>query len=186
MGCVCVCVCVPFLTDAVHLPRPPWAGQTSLIHIPQIIEGHLRRAEASLDPPGQTLVNSTHARRPTGMRKGWGRSGGILRNFPLHSSPDTIASGHLSLPSSVLRSRGAETALNRNDPWQQNRLSRPLRWVMSTQPTYPPPALHSPYCAHLALMLGEREREGLSGGGGQGRAIVTKAIVSQRPPFRVI
>ena len=165
---VFVCVCVPFLTDAVHLPRPPWAGQTSLIHIPQIIEGHLRRAEASLDPPGQTLVNSTHARRPTGMRKGWGRSGGILRNFPLHSSPDTIASGHLSLPSSVLRSRGAETALNRNDPWQQNRLSRPLRWVMSTQPTYPPPALHSPYCAHLALMLGERERE--RGALGWGRA----------------
>lgn len=58
VGWVCVCVCIPFKTVFVHLPHPAWAGRASLIHIPQIIEGHRRRAEASLDPPEQTPVNS--------------------------------------------------------------------------------------------------------------------------------
>ena len=156
--CVCACVCVPLQTDAVHLPRPPWAGQAFLIHIPQIIEG---RAEASLDPPGQTLVNST------------GRSGGTLGG-----------NQHLHLPELCACSQGARTVLCVNDLRPANRPSWSLRWVMSTlyPPTHPPTPPLSPLCLRGADV---RER-GAREGGGQGRAIDTRAIVSQRPPFRVI
>lgn len=65
VGFVCGLVCIQFITDIVHFHGSTWASQSTLIHIPQIIESHPRQAEASLDPPGQTLVNSTHARRPT-------------------------------------------------------------------------------------------------------------------------
>ncbi len=177
-------VCVLLTTDAVHLPRPPWAGQASLIHIPQIIEGHPRRAEASLDPPGQTLVNSTHAHRPTGIRKA-GRCGGIFRNFSNCSSPEKnqkITFEHAELCAS---SQGAKTALNMNGPKQANRHSRSLLWVRSTlyRPSHPPTPTTLHYCVDLALMLVER---GTLVGEGMAEAIVTRAIVSQRPLFRVI
>lgn len=68
VGPVSLCVCVR-ATYNRHCPSLlPIMGRPGF-HIPQIIEGYLRRAEASLDPPVQILVNSTRAQKPTEIRK---------------------------------------------------------------------------------------------------------------------
>lgn len=155
--CVSVCVCIPLITDTVHLSHPPWASQASLIHIPQIMDGYLRRAEASLDPPGQILVNSTRAHRPTRITKA-GEKGVAFLGIPSLHSSHNHKQQRLNLPSFRLALEEPNQHSTQLTPEQSNRHSWSLLWVMSTlcRPTHLPTPIRSHYCVYLALMLGER------------------------------
>lgn len=158
-GVWAVCVCVPLKTGAVHLPRPSWAGQASFNHIPQIIQG---QAEASLNPPGQTLVNSSHAQRATRLGK---LVSGESIFWESVSPPPLTARIHLCLGSHPEWPVAGKQALQ--------------VFAEGTSPPHPLSPLLSLLCLPGA---GAWRQRGSGWGEGRARAIDTRAIVSQRPP----
>lgn len=170
-----MCVCTTYNR---HCPSClPIMGRPGF-HIPQIMEGYLRRAEASLDPPGKTWVNSTRAQRPTGTRKCVQNESFLFTLQPISSLTITEADGVSLIADPMQRSTQTSSRSLSGTPG----LCRGQCPPCADPPTDPPPIQPNHY-VYLALML--RETGARVGEGRVGQSSPGPLFPSDLP-FRVI
>lgn len=149
---MCVCVCTTYNR---HCPSPsPTMGRPGISH-PHSSD-YRGPPQTSRGKPGPTWADpgKFHSCSQTHWdKKSWGNAGSFFKNCSLYQIKSKTA---FESDENGVSSKGAEAALNVNDPLA-NSHSRSLQWVMSTlyPPAYRPP-LCSRYCLCLKLMLGER------------------------------